>query len=195
MKAISELLEATTVRAMPVVQGVTAQDMTAPTPCPEYDVRALINHLLHVIVNFQALAAKQDSDFSTTPDRVSAGDGSGVGDWQGLFEDETRRLVKAWAAPDAETGTAGTLGLPARTVGHMVLLDLTVHIWDLARATGQPYGPDPEVVTELGPAVEEMAPTARKWGVFGEPAGVPEGASPFGRLLAATGRDPRWSPR
>ncbi|MGW7365074.1 TIGR03086 family metal-binding protein [Streptomyces sp. NPDC054841] len=188
MKAISELLEATTARAVPVVRGVTAADLTAPTPCPEYDVRALINHLLLVIVNFRALAAKKDSDFSTTPDRTA-------GDWQGLFEDETARLVTAWAEPGAEEGTAGSLGLPARTVGHMVLGDLTVHLWDLARATGQDYDPDPEVVAELGPAVEEMAPMARQWGAFGEAVSVPADASPFARVLATTGRDPGWSPR
>jgi uncharacterized protein (TIGR03086 family) len=191
MKAISELLEATTARALPVVRGVSADDLTAPTPCPEYDVRDLINHLLHVVVNFQALAAKKDSDFSTTPDRVSAS----AGDWQSVFENETARLVKAWAEPGAEDGTTGALGLPARTVGHMVLGDLTVHAWDLARATGQDYDPDPEVVVGLGSAVEEMAPRAREWGAFGEPVSVPADASPFARVLATTGRDPQWSPR
>ncbi|MFD7443787.1 TIGR03086 family metal-binding protein [Streptomyces sp. NPDC059909] len=188
MKAISELLEATTARALPVVRGVASEALAAPTPCADYDVRALINHLLQVIVNFQALAAKKDSDFSTTPDRTA-------GDWQGLFEEETAALVKAWAEPGAEEGTTGSLGLPARTVGHMVLLDMTAHVWDLARATGQSYEPDPGVVAELGPAVEEMAPMAQEYKAFGKPVSVPEDASPFERLLATTGRDPRWSPR
>lgn len=188
MKTISELLEATTVRAVPVVRGVTPDQLTSPTPCPEFDVRALVNHLLQVIVNFQALAAKGDTDFSSTPDRTT-------GDWQGLFEDEAARLAKAWAEPGAEEGTAGSMGFPARTIGHMVLGDLTVHAWDLARATGQVYDPDPDVVTELGSAITEMAPTARAWGAFGEPVSVPEDASAFERVLATTGRDPHWSPR
>ncbi|GHC71281.1 hypothetical protein [Streptomyces flavofungini] len=38
-----------------------------------------------------------------------------------------------------------------------------------------------------------LAPTARAMGVLGEPVPVPEGASDFDRLLAATGRDPHWS--
>ncbi|MFD7612018.1 TIGR03086 family metal-binding protein [Streptomyces sp. NPDC059828] len=192
VKTISDLLAATTARAMPVVRGVEADDLAAPTPCADYDVRDLVNHLLHVIVNFQALAAKQDSDFSATPDRVSAA-GEDTG-WKELFTRESDRLVAAWAAPGAEEGSTGTLGLPARTVGHMVLGDLTVHIWDLARATGQAYEPDPDVVAELGPALDDMAPMARKWEAFGEPADVPDDAPPFERLLATTGRDPRWSP-
>lgn len=93
MKSISELLAATTERALPVLRGVTEDALTAPTPCPEYDVRALINHLLQVVVNFQALAAKQGTDFSTTPDRTAEGD------WREIFADETTRLVKAWAEP------------------------------------------------------------------------------------------------
>ncbi|MFD5427057.1 TIGR03086 family metal-binding protein [Streptomyces sp. NPDC127084] len=193
VKSISELLAATTARAIPVVRGVEAGALTAPTPCADYDVRDLINHLLHVVVNFQALAAKRDSDFSTTPDRVSAAGADGGG-WQRLFADETDRLVAAWAAAGAEDGTTGTLGLPARTVGHMVLADLTVHVWDLARATGQAYRPDPDVVAELGPAVADMASMAREWEAFGEAVSLPEDATPFERLLATTGRDPRWSP-
>ncbi|MEU2259344.1 TIGR03086 family metal-binding protein [Streptomyces sp. NPDC019645] len=189
MRTISELLAAATERALPVVRGVTDDALTAPTPCPEYDVRALINHLFQVVVNFQALAARQDTDFSETPDRTAERD------WRESFADETARLAKAWAEPGAEEGTTGSLGLPARTVGHMVLADLTVHAWDLARATGQEYAPDPEVVAELGPAVEEMAPQARRYGAFGEPVSVPADASPFARMLAVTGRDPRWSRR
>ncbi|MFE3328642.1 TIGR03086 family metal-binding protein [Streptomyces sp. NPDC059176] len=188
MKAISELLDATTARALPVVRAVTPDQLTAPTPCADYDVRALVNHLLQVIVNFRALAAKQDADFSTTPDLTT-------GDWQGAFEEEAARLAKAWAEPGAEDGTSGSLGFPARTVGHMVLGDLTVHAWDLARATGQAYDPDPDVVTELDRALTEMAPTARAWGAFGEPVSLPEDAPAFHRVLATTGRDPHWSPR
>lgn len=78
----------------------------------------------------------------------------------------------------------------------MVLLDLTVHIWDLARATGQEYVPEGEalaVVERLAGTVAELAPTARSMGVFGEAVPEPAGASAFERLLAATGRDPRWA--
>lgn len=47
-------------------------------------------------------------------------------------------------------------------------------------------------MAELSGAVEELAPTARKMGVFGEPVPTAEGASAFERLLARTGRDPHW---
>ncbi|GAA2247299.1 hypothetical protein GCM10010145_13020 [Streptomyces ruber] len=185
-QSISELLEAASARAVPVVRGVPDERLGGPTPCAEYSVRELVGHLTHVVVGFQAYAAKGEADFAVTPDYVGEDPG-----WRERFAAEAGRLVEAWAAPGAEEGTAGRTGLPARTLGHMVLLDLLVHAWDLAVATGQDFEPDPSVVELLTPVVEQMAPTAREWKAFGAPAPVPDGATAFERLLATTGRDPR----
>ncbi|WP_217205853.1 TIGR03086 family metal-binding protein [Streptomyces sp. AC550_RSS872] len=185
---IGELLALARERAVPVVRGIEDTALAAPTPCAEYDVKALVNHLFQVIVQFQRLAAKEASDFGETPHRVG-----GSPRWRERLADETDRLVAAWSAPGAEDGTTGGMNMPARLVGSMALLDLTVHVWDLARATGQEYpGADEAVVAELSGAVDELAPTARKMGVFGEPVPTAEGASAFERLLARTGRDPHW---
>jgi uncharacterized protein (TIGR03086 family) len=193
---ISDLIDAAAARALPVVRGITDDRLDHPTSCTEYDVRGLANHLLQVVINFQALAAKKDADFSVVPDYLSDAD------WRDRFADETAVLVKAWAAPGAEEGTTGAMGLAARTLGQMVLGDLTVHAWDLARATGQEYTPDPGVVGEVRAAFAALAPTARKMGAFGEPFPLPQegegedagSASEFDRLLALTGRDPHWQP-
>lgn len=194
--SIADLLKAATAHAVPVVRAIPEDRLTAPTPCAEYDVKALVNHLLQVLVQFQALAAKQDSEFGETPDLVAESREAGS-DWRDRFADEAAKLVAAWAAPGADEGTTGAMDMPARTVGCMALLDLTVHAWDLARATGQEYEPAPEssgVVAALREAVAGLAPTARKMGVFGEPVAVPEGAGELERLLAETGRDPQWAP-
>ncbi|MFE5921555.1 TIGR03086 family metal-binding protein [Streptomyces sp. NPDC056468] len=185
---IGELLAMARERAVPVVRGIPDTALAAPTPCAEYDVKALVNHLFQVIVQFQKLAVKEASDFAETPDRVA-----GSPEWRERLTDEADRLVAAWSAPGAEEGRTGGMNMPARLVGSMALLDLTVHVWDLARATGQDYpAADEAVVAELAGAVDELAPTARKMGVFGEPVPVAEGASAFERLLARTGRDPHW---
>lgn len=184
-----ELLAAARDRALPLVHALPDEALDVPTPCAEYDVRNLLNHLFHVVVGFQALAAREEANFSVTPDRLAAyGDG-----WRARFEEETELLVGAWAVPGADEGVAGSMNLPARTVGAMALLDLTVHPWDLARATGLPYTPDAEGLRALEELVAAMGPTARKMGVFGEPTPMPAGASAFEALLAGTGRDPRWS--
>ncbi|MEC4017597.1 TIGR03086 family metal-binding protein [Streptomyces sp. H27-D2] len=184
---ISELLDAAARGAVPVVRGVRDDRLGEPTPCAEYAVRDLLNHLFHVVIGFQSLAAKQSADFTTTPDYLS-------GDWRARFEEETTRLVAAWAAPGADEGVSGGMNLPAETVGSMALLDLTVHPWDLARATGQDFAPDLASLRSLEALVERMGPTAREMKVFGEPFPLAVGASDFAALLAAVGRDPQWAP-
>jgi uncharacterized protein (TIGR03086 family) len=184
---ISDLLETAAAGALPVVRGIDDGQLGDRTPCAEYDVQALLNHLFLVVVNFQALAAREEVDFGQEPEFVT-------GDWRGRFGTETARLVKAWDAPGAEEGTTGQMGLPARTVGLMVLGDLTVHAWDLARATGADFAPERSVLDELGPGLGAMAPQAREMKMFGEPFPVGDGANAFERLLAVTGRDPGWRP-
>ncbi|WP_329597696.1 TIGR03086 family metal-binding protein [Streptomyces pseudovenezuelae] len=186
---IGELLGMARERAVPVVRGIEDTALGAATPCAEYDVKELVNHLFQVIVQFQRLAAKEPSDFGqAAADRVAEGP-----DWRERFAAEADRLVAAWSAPGAEEGTTGAMDMPARLVGSMALLDLTVHVWDLARATGQVYGEaDAPVVEELTGAVAQLAPTARKMGVFGESVAVSGEASEFERLLGRTGRDPGW---
>ncbi|WP_381795197.1 TIGR03086 family metal-binding protein [Streptomyces niveus] len=184
---ISTLLEAAAADALPVLRGVRDDQLTLPTPCVEYDVHGLLDHLFQVITNFQALAGKGESDFGSPPEHLAA-------DRRERFAAEIDRLIEAWAAPGAEDGLTGAMSMPARTVGAMALGDLTVHSWDLARATGQPYEPDAAVVRMLGVEFAALAPTARSMNVFGERFAVGGDVTPFESLLAETGRDPGWQP-
>lgn len=182
---ISTLLETAADDALPVLRGVRDDQLTLATPCAEYDVQGLLDHLFQVIINFQVLAAKGESDFGATVEPL--GD-----DRRERLNTEIAKLIKAWGAPGAEDGVTGGMKMPARTVGAMALGDLTVHSWDLARATGQPYEPDAAVVRMLNEEFAALAPTARSMNVFGEAFPVGEGAGPFEVLLAVTGRDPGW---
>lgn len=181
---LSVLLDRARDHALPVIANITDDDLTKPTPCADYDVRALLDHLLHVVVEFQKLAVKQDADFSHTPNYP---------DWRAQFPAETAKLVDAWGRPGADEGIAGNMQMPAQTVGGLALLDLTIHASDLAQATGQRFEPDPEVFAEVSNLVEQMGPTAIEWKVFKAPVAAPADASPMQRLLARTGRDPRWN--
>lgn len=184
---ISELMRRSATTACPVVRGVRPDQFSRTTPCTEYDVRALLNHLFQVVVNFQALARKESPDMGTTPDHLT-------GDWAHRFEVETDKLVAAWSDPAALEGVSAGMGLPQPVVAQMAVLDLTVHSWDLARATGQQHQPDPDVAVALFETFSALAPIARANGVFGEPVPVPDDASAFPRLLGVIGRDPAWSP-
>jgi uncharacterized protein (TIGR03086 family) len=183
---ISELLTRASAVSVPVIQGISDDQFECATPCAEYPVRELANHLFQVVVNFQALAAREQADFASKPDFLH-------GAWRQRYAEETGALIKAWSQPGALDGVSPGMGLPQPMVGRMVLLDLTVHSWDLARATGQEFTPDPASVSELFGLVEQMGPTGRERGVFKAAREVPAGAADFDRLLAATGRDPQWA--
>ncbi|MGW4500489.1 TIGR03086 family metal-binding protein [Micromonospora sp. NPDC004336] len=183
----SDLLAVAAPPTVAVVRGIADDQLDLPTPCREYAVRDLLNHLFEVVVNFQALAAKRPVEWADKPDLLTDG-------WRDRFEAETRRLVDAWSDPSTLEGVSPGMGMPQSTVGGMVLLDLTVHGWDLAVATGQPYRPAPEAMAALHELVAQLGPNARKMGVFAEPVSADAGLSGLDRLLCDTGRDPAWTP-
>jgi uncharacterized protein (TIGR03086 family) len=168
-----------------LVAAIRDDQLDQATPCTAYQVRDLLNHLIHVVHNFQALARRDDVDWTPRPDQLT-------GDWRTAFAADTSRLVDAWSDPDTLDGTSPGMGLPQRTVGQMVLGDLVIHGWDLARATGQDYRVDPTLVPAVREFLDTMVDTGRTMGAFGDPVDCPPDAGEFDELLARTGRDPAW---
>ncbi|GGL08082.1 TIGR03086 family metal-binding protein [Mangrovihabitans endophyticus] len=187
MTIISTLLRDSADRALPVLRAVRDDQLAGPTPCADYSVGDVVNHLFQVVVNFQALARREPADFSSTPDVLGT-------DWRGRYVAELDALVTAWTPDAALEGVSPGMGLPQTTVGGMVLLDLVIHPWDIATATGTPYAPDPAAVARVHAVLDELGPMPRKMGVFGPEVPVPADADEFTRLLGRGGRDPRWSP-
>ncbi|MEU8084663.1 TIGR03086 family metal-binding protein [Micromonospora sp. NPDC049101] len=185
----SDLLAAAAPRTVDVVRGITDDQLDLATPCRDYVVRDLLNHLFEVVVNFQDLAEKRQVEWAEKPDHLTDG-------WRDRFKTETDRLIAAWSDPSTLEGVSPGMGMPQAVIGGMALLDLTVHGWDLAVATGQPYQPAPEAVAELHGLVEQLGPTARKMGVFADPVPTPTPTSPpdLAHLLTQTGRTPTWPP-
>ncbi|SCE66225.1 TIGR03086 family protein [Micromonospora viridifaciens] len=183
----SELLAVAAPRTVAVVQGISDDQLDLPTPCPEYTVRGLLNHLYDVVVNFQALARRQEVDWSAKTDHLTGG-------WRDRFTAETVRLIEAWSDPAALEGVSPGMGLPQETVGEMALIDLAVHGWDLARATGQRVEVEPEVLATGHGFMDRMGETGQRMGAFGEPVPTVAGATELDRLLCRTGRDPAWTP-
>ncbi|OZV80210.1 TIGR03086 family protein [Micromonospora echinospora] len=181
----SDLLTAAAPETVAVVRGISDDQLDRPTPCQEYAVRDLLGHLFQVVVNFQGLAARRPVDWSEQPDFLT-------GDWRDRFAVETGRVIGAWSEPSALKGVSPGMGMPQEVVGGMLLLDLTVHGWDLARSTGQPYRADPAVVAELLDLAARLAPTARERGVFGAVVEPADTGDDLDRLLCLTGRDPAW---
>jgi uncharacterized protein (TIGR03086 family) len=171
-----------------VLRGITDDQLAAPTPCAEFDVRALLAHLLTWGPTLVGSAYGR----SVPP---AAGPALSAEGWRDGLERHLDAVVAGWSRPEAWQGTTRmvTLELPAATVGGMVVGELVVHGWDLARATDQ-WPVWPEAV--LGALHEEIGRTAvqgREMHVYGPEVPVSAGAPTLDRLLGLTGRDPQWT--
>jgi uncharacterized protein (TIGR03086 family) len=178
-----------------VLTAVPADRIPAPTPCQDYDVRALLDHLAWAAVLSQRAATRTpfEHDWSSgEPAPFLAG--VPVERWGAAIATELGAAADAWTDPAAWDGDTliGTAPMPAAVVGPMMLAEVVLHGWDLARAVGAPY----EVADELGrvvlAAVQQLAPMGRDGGWYGPEVPVPADASAFDRALGLTGRDPDW---
>jgi uncharacterized protein (TIGR03086 family) len=178
-----------------LAESVTDEQLTGPTPCPDLAVRNLLGHLLGLSVAFRD-AARKDLGTTTDTNPNAAVPDIGPG-WRAELPKALDELADAWRDPAAWTGDtrAGGVDLPAEVAGAVVADELVVHGWDLARATGQEYAPDPAA---LGAALTFLRAAAddpgRGNGLFGPVVPVPETATLLERAVGLSGRDPGWRP-
>ncbi|MEU4546443.1 TIGR03086 family metal-binding protein [Nonomuraea dietziae] len=179
MDDMMPLMTRATERTSALVRAVPQEQFGSPTPCAEFDVKDLIAHMEWVAELFESLGRK--------------GPYVEQGPYAGDFTERAERTLAVWSRREAWDGTSPVMGLPMTTLAHMYLVDMVVHGWDLARATGQPYEPEPEAVSRALAFSEQMAEMGRQRGVFGPPVAVADDAPEFDRLLGVIGRDPAWT--
>ncbi|MFE4398641.1 MULTISPECIES: TIGR03086 family metal-binding protein [Streptomycetaceae] len=166
------------------------QPLDAPTPCTEFDTRALINHwVLYTSHGLEHRARRVE-----LPEELGARDFTVDADWRSGYAAQLERAVAAWADPAAWEGDVDLGGAPVPAVGiaRMLVLELLLHGWDVARATGGRIGVDEELALLAGEIVAENAELYRRYAGFAESVALPEDASAWDRALAASGRDPHW---
>lgn len=158
-----------------------------PTPCPEYDVRTLSNHLV-AVARRVAVIGRGGEPFSVPNFAPDVSDG----DWPKAWDEAVREIESVWSAPDM---LGRPVTLPFGTLPGAIALvvysnEFTLHTWDLAVATGQDPAWDPAVLAMcLGamkravPAVPRTAPVP-----FGPVVEVPDDAADIDKLAAWYGR-------
>jgi uncharacterized protein (TIGR03086 family) len=183
VKMHDRALEATTA----IVANADPASFGKRTPCAEFDVRALLNHMIAGNYRFERIAHGEPAtsvpatgdfvrDDALTPYRRSAA-----------------AVSEAWADPSALDRTAqlpfgefpGAFALGIHTV------ETIVHGWDLAKATGQPTELDPDLYTVAWQNSKDIDETFRGPGRPFGPAVTPRpGASDTDTLMAWLGREP-----
>ncbi len=166
-------------------ERISAEQWSAPTPCTEWDVRTLVNHVTGEYLWVpEMLAGRTVADVG---DRLD-GDLLGADPLQAV-RDAQQRAVAALHEPGALERTVHlSFGdTPAEAYARQMMVDSVIHTWDLARAISGDESLDPELVDA---SYAEMLKTAGDWraaGVFG-PETSPADASTQAKLLALTGR-------
>jgi uncharacterized protein (TIGR03086 family) len=185
-------------RLSALIAGTTDDDLVKPTPCPAYTVDELIDHIGTTALAFGGAARKERGELSEiTPETYKTSPLSG--DWRSRIREDLDALANAWAAPDAWDGMTriATMDVPADQAALVAAEEVTVHSWDLARATGQPFDPDPDLVAAARRMLEPVAnPNAPRSDTvpFGPPHPVAADASPLDQVIGLAGRNPAWAP-
>lgn len=165
-----------------VARSVT--DWSAPTPCPEWDARGIVEH----IIGFHdAVVLGPSGREVNRPD-----------------DDPVERWAVTAAAAQEAFGDQETLdlevevpGMGRAQIGRLAptfTTDILVHTWDLARAAGQDVTLDEALCTSAYETARAFGDALAKSGMFAPPVEVPENAPLQDRLLGLMGRDPSWQP-
>ncbi|MEZ0091600.1 TIGR03086 family metal-binding protein [Streptacidiphilus sp. EB129] len=175
-----------------VARGVTAEQLSSPTPDTEWDVSTLVNHLvLWTSYNFELRASGESAS-----EELQKRDFASAPDWAEDYVKHLDQALVAWSEPsvwEREVDMGGS-SMPAAAVAGMILLELVLHGWELAVATGQEFRVPGAVDAATLGLVEEYAEMYRQYQGFAEALPVPADSTMFDRALALSGRDPNWSP-
>jgi uncharacterized protein (TIGR03086 family) len=157
---------------------VNAGTVSRPTPCEQWDVGALADHVIADGTNFVTMIGGGEPDWGAPTPQVREG-------WGQAFRASADNVLRAW---EQGPGTDGWEGGAAVPVG-LLVAEYATHSWDLAQALDVPSAElDPELA-EVG--LEFMKATLKpemRTGAFGPEVTAPESAGPYERLAAFAGR-------
>ena len=181
-----ECASVTLAACRPVLGRLTADDLGRPSPCSEYTVGEVGEHVVRSMVLLGSVA------------EASIDGGLAGGSASGLLEERVTASAGAALAAWRRRGLDGSVAvgrstLPAGLAAEIIPLELLVHGWDLARATGSEIDVAPEVADYvLGRARLLITPDKRGRSFAAE---VPAGpsATALERLIAFTGREPLFA--
>jgi uncharacterized protein (TIGR03086 family) len=171
-----------------LLAAVRDDQLTQPTPCPDWTVADLLAHVHQFATVFTLNARKEPVELP----------GDLPGDWRTVVPQQVQSLVTAWKEESAWTGrvSAGGVEMDAADNALVAIEEFVVHGWDLARSTGQDFGCAEPSLDRVDQFFELFAePIASGQGPYGPAVPAPDGADRLERTIAHTGRDPFWSSR
>ncbi|MDQ1287338.1 MAG: hypothetical protein QG622_903 [Actinomycetota bacterium] len=192
---IRELFAQALAQTGSIVAAVRAEQLAGPTPCPAFDVRQLLGHLIDTVDEAAHLGETGEARTTELRQEPLADDG-----WTVRYQDAAKRARAAWT-DDTRLDTMialpwGPGGTAVEWTGRAALAgcfqEILVHGWDLAKATGQPTELDPHLGEVALATAQQFVPEQQRgdFSVFGPVVPVPDGSGPYARLAAWLGRQP-----
>lgn len=170
-----------------IISGMGVGQLSLSTPCKEWNVRDVVNHLISSLHMFSqaAMGAKFNlEEFGI--DRVKYDAAVSYGQEAAKLKIALGRagvLDQEWQLAFGET--------PGWLAVDIAIIEFVGHGWDIARATNTKVQLDPELAdVALANARELTSQFGRQEGVFAPELPAPEGADAYQRLAAFIGRDP-----
>jgi uncharacterized protein (TIGR03086 family) len=169
--------EATLAVCQNVLRGIGEGDLDRPTPCSEFTIGQLADHLIGSMVSLGGMAgmAVIPAEIGTVESRVAFA---------------AQQALEAWDKRGLEgTVKRGERDMPAILAASILSIELLVHGWDFAVATGQQVDVSDEVslfVLDLAHTV--ISPQARQGGSFADSVEVGPDVDILDRLIAFSGR-------
>jgi uncharacterized protein (TIGR03086 family) len=171
--------------------AVDDSQWNAPTPCGEWDVRTLANHVVGELLWVSPLL--EGTTIAEVGDRF---DGDILGDDPlGAWASAAADARSAASEPGAQERTVHlSFGdVPASEYLCQVTSDLVIHSWDLAQAVRADDRLQPTLVAFVDDYLSPQIEVWRSAGAFGPAVDVGPDAGTQDRLLAQTGRSPDWA--
>ena len=175
-----------------IVTGVRDEQLSAATPCADWDLRTLLNHL----ILWTAYSAERRARNESVPEEMMSRDFVAEPGYAAGYAAQLDKAVAAWSDPAAWEQELNVMGstTPAADVAALLIAELALHGWDTAKASGQDYVCPDDVAAVVLEAVQANAELFRQYQGFADPVPVPGSAPAFHRALGLSGRDPEWAP-
>ena len=191
-KNLSAEMAAAAAEAARGVNGVPEGTLNAATPCGDWDLRTLLNHT----ILWTSYSAERRAHGESVAEDLMSKDFTADPGFREDYARQISKAVQAWSDPQTWAGTLNVMGdaTPAADVGAMLLMETSLHGWDVARATGQEFNADDDTAAALEDIVQAQAELFRKYQGFADAVEPPRNATAFERALTLSGRDPAWNP-
>lgn len=193
----AENLKTSSELAAALTTATTPDQHDQATPCTDFTVSDVINHLAFGFEMTRRSGVREAWDPDWKPDDIApALVGVPADQWASVCALEAPRAARAWSHPDSWDGESsmGSAQMPAQSVGSLMTAEFVVHGWDLAAATGRDFDPPADVVQAAITGIEPMLEMGRDGGWYDPAVAIADGAPALHQLLAMTGRDPTWKP-